>query len=452
MNRRQFLFTAGAVAAQAGRGLLTPPAAWASTKADHTLRIAPVSFELAAGKILRTIGYNGTVPGPLLRVKEGRKVTIDIFNDTDTPELVHWHGLPLSATTDGAEEQGSPFVPPHGHLQVSFVPKLGGTRWYHTHAMAMDDVAKGAYTGQFGFLYVEPKRDPGRYDQEIFLASRHWEPRIIHRGDPQNDWTVDYASASLGERALGHGEPIRVKQGQRVLFHFLNADATRDINLALAGHRFTVVALDGNPVPNPSAVDVLQLVVAERVDAVVEMNNPGVWILGSPRDDERAKGLGIVVEYENQKGEPQWKTPANTPWDYTLFGDQAPAPSRAIERTFDLSFHMLADEGHAFNRWVVNEQSWPKVDPLVVKEGHRYRLVFHSGHEDGHPVHLHRHLFELVKVGNKATSGIWKDTVRVPRDGTAEVEFVADNPGLSLLHCHMQHHMDYGFKTLVKYA
>ena len=129
----------------------------------------------------------------------------------------------------------------------------------------MDDVTKGAYSGQFGFLYVEPKHDPGRYDQEIFLASRHWEPRIIHRGDPQNDWTVDYASASLGERALGHGEPIRVKQGQRVLFRFLNADATRDINLALAGHRVTVVALDGNPVPNPAPVDVLQLVVNPRM-------------------------------------------------------------------------------------------------------------------------------------------------------------------------------------------
>ena len=452
MNRRQFLFTAGAVAAQAGHGLLAPPSAWARSKADHTLRIAPVSFELATGKTIRTVGYNGTVPGPLLRLKEGKKVTIDIFNDTATPELVHWHGLPVAAATDGAEEQGSPFVPAHGHLQASFVPTLAGTRWYHTHAMAMDDVAKGAYTGQFGFLYVEPKHDPGRYDQEIFLASRHWEPRIIHRGDPQNDWTVDYASASLGERALGHGEPIRVKQGQRVLFRFVNADATRDINLALAGHRFTVVALDGNPVPNPAAVDVLQLVVAERVDAVVEMNNPGVWILGSPRDDERAKGLGIVVEYENQKGEPQWKAPANTPWDYTLFGDSTPAAPRQVERTFDLSFHMLADDGHAFNRWVVNEQSWPKVDPLVVKDGRRYRLVFHSGHEDGHPLHLHRHLFELVKVGTKATSGIWKDTVRVPRDGTAEVEFLADNPGPSLLHCHMQHHMDYGFKTLVKYA
>src|SRR5208282_2525416 len=196
---------------------------------------------------------------------------------------------------------------------------------------AMDDVTKGAYSGQFGFLYVEPKSEPGNYDQEIFLASRHWEPKIIHRGEPNNDWNLDYASATLGDRALGHGEPIRVKKGQRVLFRLLNADATRDVNLALAGHQFKVVALDGNPVPNPANVDILQLVVAERVDAVVEMNNPGVWILGSPREDERMRGMGIVVEYENEKGEPQWKDRPNTPWDYSLFGKTPAANSEPVE-------------------------------------------------------------------------------------------------------------------------
>ena len=452
MKRRDFLFTAGAIAAGAGRSVVIPSRLEAAVKADHTIRIGPVSFELAPGKTISTVGYNGKVPGPLLRMKEGKPVTVDIFNDSDHPEFLHWHGLFISTKADGAEEEGSPLVPPHGRLRVSFTPKPAGTRWYHTHSMAMDDLTKGAYSGQFGFLYVEPKSEPGNYDQEIFLASRHWEPKLVHRGEPNNDWTVDYASASLGDRALGYGEPIRVRQGQRVLFRFLNADATRDINLALAGHKFKVVALDGNPVPNPADVDVLQLVVAERVDAVVEMNNPGVWILGSPRDDERARGLGVVIEYENQKGEPQWKTPPNTPWDYTMFGNVSPAAGREVEGTFDLSFHMLADEGHAFNKWVVNDKLWPNVDPLTVKSGKRYRIAFHSGHEDGHPLHLHRHSFEIVKVGNKPTSGVMKDVVRVPRDGSTEVEFVADNPGTSLLHCHMQQHMDYGFKTLVKYA
>jgi FtsP/CotA-like multicopper oxidase with cupredoxin domain len=449
MNRRDFLAITGGIAAQAGLASRLA----AASKPDHTLHIGPATAEIAKGKVIRTTGYNGSIPGPMLRMKEGKPVTVDIFNDTDTPELVHWHGLFLSTKADGAEEEGSPFVPPHGHQRVTFTPKPSGSRWYHTHAMAMTDVTKGAYSGQFGFLYVEPKNDPGRYDQEIFLSSRHWEPSILHRGEPNNDWTVDYASATFGDHSLGHGEPIKVKKGQRVMFRLVNADATRDLNLAFPGHKFHVVALDGNPVPNPADVDILTMVVAERVDAIVEMNNPGVWIFGSTNDAERTKGMGIVVEYEGEKGEPKWVAPPTAPFDYTVFGNQvAPTKSSVIEGTFDLTFHMMPDEGHAFNQWMINGKAWPNVDPLKVKAGKRYRIVFHSGHEDGHPVHLHRHDFELVKVGGKPTSGLIKDTVRVPRDGTTEVEFVANNPGDSLLHCHMQHHMDYGFKTVVKYV
>ena len=209
--------------------------------------------------------------------------------------------------------------------------------------------------------------------------------------------------------------------------------------------------MDGNPVPSPQTVDVLQLNVAERIDAVVEMNQPGVWVLGSPRDPERNLGMGVVVEYAGQQGEPKWVTPPNPPpWDYTIFGTQAPHPEP--DGKFDVTFKMLEDEGKPFNRWTINDQLWPKVDPIKVKAGKRYRIVFHNGMEDGHPVHLHRHSFELVSVGGKPTAGIVKDVVNVPRGGNAEVDFVADNPGLSLLHCHMQQHMDAGFKMLVKYA
>lgn len=449
MNRRDFLTIAGA----AGAGASIAPHLAAASKADYTLRIGPVSAEIAKGKVIKTTGYNGTIPGPMLRMKEGKPVTIDIFNDTTWPELVHWHGLNVSTKADGAEEEGSPYIMPKAQQRVTFTPGPSGNRWYHTHAMAMDDVTKGAYTGQYGHLFIEPKKgDPGKYDQEIFLAARHWEPKILHRGDPQNDWTVDYDSATLGTHCLGHGEPVKVKKGQRVLFRFTNASATRDINLALPGHKFHVIALDGNPVPNPDDVDVLQLVVAERVDAIVEMNNPGVWILGATNQADRNKGLGIVVEYENEKGEPKWTNPPNASWDYTLFGTKAPVVATPIEGKFELSFHMMPDPGKPFNIWMVNEKTWPDVDFLKVKKGKRYRIVFKSGHEDGHPLHLHRHNFEVVKVGDKPMAGLIKDTVRVPRDGTCEVEFVADNPGDSLLHCHMQHHMDYGFKTMVKYV
>jgi FtsP/CotA-like multicopper oxidase with cupredoxin domain len=441
MRRRDFLYLAGGVAAQT---------ALAGSKADFTIRIAALSTEIARGKTINTIAYGGHLPGPTLRMKEGKRVTVDVFNDTDTPELVHWHGQQVSAVEDGAEEQGSPFIPSRGHSRITFTPRPAGTRWYHTHAMAMADLTKGAYSGQFGFLLVEPASHPGDYDQEVFLAGRHWDPFLVHRGAPQNDWTVDYNLCTLSDKSLGFGEPIRVKEGQKILFRLLNADATRSLSLALPGHQFKVIALDGNPVPNPASVDVVQLAVAERVDAIVEMNQPGVWVLGSTRDEDRAKGMGVVVEYAGKSGEPQWKAPANTTWDYTIFG--APAKPSTPEATFDMKFMMMPDEGKPFNRWMVNDKLWPNVDPLMVHKGKRYRIAFHNGMEDSHPLHLHRHSFELISFAGKPTGGIIKDTVNVPRNSVVEVDFTADNPGPSLLHCHMQQHMDYGFKALVKYA
>ena len=111
------------------------------------------------------------------------------------------------------------------------------------------------------------------------------------------------------------------------MFHILNASATENIQLALSGHTFRVVGLDGNPVPHPQTVEVLELGTAERIDAVVEMRRPGIWILGTPHDDDRANGMGIVVEYANQTGKPRWVKPARKTWDYTIFGeDRQPAP------------------------------------------------------------------------------------------------------------------------------
>lgn len=451
MKRREFLALSGVAADLAwGASPLARAAKAEPAKADFTLRIAPIRLELAPGKIIDTVGYNGSAPGPLLRMREGKRVTVEVRNETDVPELVHWHGQFVPSDVDGAEEEGTPFVPAHGQRRYTFTPRPAGSRWYHTHAMAGEHLDQGQYTGQFGFLYVEPKSEPGNYDQEIFLAARHWGPSLAHMGPPDNGWEIAYSACSINDKALGHGEPIRVRQGQRVLFRLLNASATEDVWLALPGHKFKILALDGNPVPTPQTVDVVPLGVAERVDAVVEMNNPGVWVLGSVSDDERAKGMGIVVEYAGQSGEPKWVATRRTPFDYTTFGSQEKAaePDERVELTFE----KIPGKRVTFNRWTINGKSWPDADPILVKPGKRYRLIFHNKNGDSHPLHLHRHSFEITNFAGKSTSGVIKDIVDVPRFSDAEVDFVADNPGLSLFHCHMVLHMDFGFKTLVKYV
>jgi FtsP/CotA-like multicopper oxidase with cupredoxin domain len=252
---------------------------------------------------------------------------------------------------------------------------------------------------------------------------------------------------------LGAGEPIRVRQGQRVLFRLLNASATDEIRLALPGHRFTVTALDGNPLARPVPVDIVYLDIGERVDAIVEMNNPGVWVFGSPKDEERMMGMGVVVEYANKSGQPQWQQPANVargPWDYSQFGTDRPAPEP--DHKIEMKFGKIPGNRVDFNHWTINGKSFPDNGRLRLEKGKRYRLSFNNDTGDIHPLHLHRHTFEITEIGGKPMAGLKKDVISVNRRTTASIDFVADNPGLTLFHCHMQLHMDFGFMQLFEYA
>jgi FtsP/CotA-like multicopper oxidase with cupredoxin domain len=296
---------------------------------------------------------------------------------------------------------------------------------------------------------VEPKEEPGQYDAEIFLALHGWEPYLSSQGDEGN-LEVTYPVYSVNSHAFGSGDPVRVKEGQRVLFRILNASATDQHRIALPGHTFKIVALDGNLVPNPREVDVIEMGPAERVDAIVTMNQPGVWILGEANDRVRNAGLGIVVEYANRSGSAQWSAAATTPWDYTIFGREGESPEPA-GGVVPLVFRKKFAGNRWVDNWTINGKSFPKTDPIRVRAGVRYRLRFDNQSDEAHPVHLHRHTFELTRFAGKPTSGIGKDVVVVPAMKQVEVDFTADNPGPTLFHCHQQMHMDYGFMTMVQY-
>jgi FtsP/CotA-like multicopper oxidase with cupredoxin domain len=478
LHRRDFLKLVGAAAAAgplAAQQMPTsampfPSGAKEISGTEFNLEIAPVMVELAPNRIISTIGYNGSSPGPLLRMKEGVPVTINVVNKTDVPELVHCHGLLIPADVDGSEEEGTPVIPPHGARSYKFTPKPAGTRWYHTHTMSMDDLHRGAYTGQFGFLIVEGGINPGAYDQEHYLALRDWDPYFttqymdtddLDPAGPQPEKPavldtrppgLEVASDiySVNDKALGFGDPIRVRTGQRVMFRFLNASAIENRHIALPGHKFNIEALDGNPVARPAAVDVLMIGPGERIDAWVAMNQPGVWVMGAPEDRVRDGGLGIVIEYANQRRSPQWVPPPASKWDYTLFGKppSGPAPAEHLEMVFE----KVPRGAGRFNLFTVNGKPYPHENEFMLKPGTRYRLTFRNRTDDAHPMHLHRHLWEIAEIYGKATSGVIKDTVVVPMYGRAVVDFTADQPGAALLHCHIQHHMDYGFKALLKYA
>jgi FtsP/CotA-like multicopper oxidase with cupredoxin domain len=464
MTRRSFVsgMAASAVGLLSGTSSAVP---WSiRSSAEVTLRIGRVQVDVAPGKTITTTGYNGSAPAPLIRLREGVPVTVDIFNDTDVPEYVHWHGFSIPANIDGAEEEDSLIVPAHGHLRYSMTPQDPGSRWVHSHAMAMGDLTAGLYSGQFGFVYVEPKQNPGRYDQEIFLATHEWEPFFIDMDDDdsptaveeygETDWgpsmvEVAYRVGSINGKALGHGEPIRVKAGQRVLFHILNASATENIELCLPGHSFLVIAMDGNTVPRPRRSECITLGAAERIDVIVEMNNPGVWILGSTDDDARGAGLGVLVEYAGKSEMAIAAKPSRTPWDYTLFGTEQEAPPP--DETLPIAIARVPPDASGNEQWPINGKSYDPSDaPTVLSSGKRYRLIVDNQSADAHPLHLHRNTFEVTRVHGRSTRGVRKDVVLLDAFSKIEVDFVSDQRGPTLFHCHNQFHMERGFRKLFR--
>ena len=501
-SRRQFLKTTGLAAGTmllptshvVGQAEQRPsPSPSNSGLADYTIRIATTPIELAPGHIISATTYNGQFPGPLLRFKEGQPVTVDIYNETDVPEQLHWHGQIVGTDVDGAAEEGTPYIPARGGMRrIQFTPRPAGLRFYHTHNRAGADLYAGQYSGQVGPVYIEAKSEPGHYDREVFLTLKEFEPTFSRGGDMAQDflspatrvkeleqqgesemkaslakgmphgYEVGYVSFTINGRVLHHGEPVRVKQGERVMFHILNGSATEIRSLALPGHTFEVIAMDGNAIPTPVRVPVLWLGTAERISAIVQMDHPGTWIMGDLDNDDRRHGMGIVVEYANPRpsvstsaSKAQWIAPPPFRWNYARFGKTG-AKTAIADETFEMLFAKQNAAVDGFNRWTINGAAYPDSNETAppafhVEDGKRYRIHLRNASDDIHPIHLHRHTFELIGYAGQPVSGLMKDVLILGGYQEAEIDFVANNPGLTLFHCHQQLHMDFGFMTLFDY-
>ena len=478
-------------------GGMSPARTLASPTA--TLTIENTNWEVRPGLTVRTKTYGGKIPGPMLRVREGEYVTIAVRNTTRETQTVHWHGLIVSDRVDGTVDLGTPAVRPGGVQNYTFAVKPGGTRWYHSH------FGEGLFSGMFGPLIIDRNGEPGNYDREVILLLHEFKHSIPVTGmmmerRPPGSPTLSapamnmgammggsgsgmmsggkmggssmmggsgmmggdgmmgpnmlmrdatYAAYAINGKALGAGDPLRVKRGERVRFRIINASATKTHRMALPRHRFHVIELDGNPLPNARVIDAIELGPAERADAIVTMDQPGIWIFGSTQAEARGKGMGIVVAYDGQAGKPAWQDGAKDPFRYQAFA--AAASHLDVDNTIKL---VLRKSPAGPDAWSINGKRYPNTAPIRIHEGRSYLLQFFNMSMMEHPMHTHGHTFELVRVDGQAVAGVLKDTVLVrPMMGRIDVLLRANNPyrGRFLLHCHNQQHMDGGMMTILTY-
>lgn len=493
ISRRGFLGGAGGLGAAAiGSGLAArvwPSIAGAEPIRTIQLEAREVTWELAPGKRVKAMAYNGRVPGPEIRAREGERLRIVLRNALGVPTTVHWHGLNVPNGMDGVPEITQRPVQPGATFVYEFEARPAGTRWYHTHVDEQGQLDLGLAAP----FIVEPAGgEPLTYDREVTLIFDDW----VTGTGPTLPETSDGIAAGRGGGMMGGGgmggmmggrgmggmmrgmmgrtheaaydvmtingkaypatEPLRVKRGERVRLRLINASNEHTHVIRLAGHRLHVTHTDGNPLQTPIEVDAIPIAPGERYDVLVTVERSGAWLFGCLQPGHAAAGERMLVLSDGSDGkkpEPLENAIGGLHlWHYGFGRGRAvlPRPSGGT-RTFDLT---LSGGMMGSDVWTINRKVYPKTDPLSLKQGDRARVRFANMSPEAHPMHLHGQSFSVLAVnGARYAAPIVKDTVDVEAHmGSAVLEFTADNPGDWFFHCHKPMHMMGGMITLARIA
>lgn len=392
--------------------------------------------------------YNGSLPGPELRVTQGDRVRVTLVNHLPAATSIHWHGIRLPNAADGVSGLTQNAVPP-GHSYVyEFIANDAGTFWYHAH----QDTSAQVPLGLLGPLVVEPRAGsvPEKRDYSLTVQ------------------TLPGDSIAINGASNLH---LDARPGETVRLRLINA-AVPDVNgppvlPVLLGAPYTVVALDGHDLnaPQPLGPERIPLGMGQRADLVFTMPPSGaVRLIGisspppvTPGDPRQTTASATVGEGPL----PATVAPASLPrFDLTGYGLPAPDPV-ADAPGYDRTQQVVIGGGPGFRNGGIdfvdqfNGKASPYVPAIVVREGDLVHLhIVNPSSDASHPIHIHGHVFSiLAKNGHRLTgSPVHVDAVLLGPHETWDVAFKADNPGIWMLHCHVLAHAASGMSMTINYV
>lgn len=473
MNRRSFL--KNSVVAAAGLGIA--PGLMHLAHASSGKRVREYRFTASKAKVNLGSGpdflawtYNGQVPGPEIRAREGDIIRVFLTNDLPEETSIHWHGLPVPNAMDGVPGVTQKGVQPGATFVYEFEARPAGTFMYHSHAGYQLD------QGLYGALVIEPSSEKQNHDKEFTLMLEDWVTRDnggvapVRRRQPHMGMMRGrmrgqrgfgeqraplleplYDAYAVNGKVYPAGEALEVRTGDRVRLRLANPSSATTYDLSLAGHPLTITHADGNPV-EPLETDVLRIGMGERYDVEFAANNPGYWLLAAIDRGYGESQLRVPISYKGV----QRKTPAGpvfhrglrfaSHWNLRAFDTKQPNPrdiDRLIPQTLSGGMHSPL--------WTINGQVYPDADSPAVKKGERVRISYANHSMMPHPMHLHGHFFRVVNPSLPPDQWILKDTVIVDPMQRLEIDFVADNPGKWFHHCHNLYHMMAGMAHVIAY-
>ena len=382
------------------------------------LTAAKTTLELNNGKTTEAWTYEGASPGPELRVQEGDRVVVQLDNkDIDKGVSIHWHGVVLPCSQDGVPGVTQDAVWPGESFTYEFVARHPGTYWYHSHQQSSEQATKGL----IGRLIVEPREQTYAVDRDYAVTLQKLNNYQLTNGQTG-------------------GLALEAEPGETVRLRLVNA-FNRVQRMGVAGTDFRVIAMDGQDLNEPTLLKEQWIAIGggQRYDILFTMPEGGQVQVYSRDESEWSMMLG--------KGPAPQKLDKKAPmFDFTTYGmplEDGITADMPFDRTYDLKLGGAEINGKRFH----------EIPPIIVKEGEwiKVRLEHQSGSE--HPMHLHGHLFKILKKNGQPLTGspVYVDSVMVDKNETYEIAFLADNPGLWMEHCHNLNHAANGMTMMVNY-
>ena len=489
LTRRAFF--ASAAASAAGAMFPFSPALPAAVPArEISLRAAPGRVRLAAEPPGETAAwlYNGTVPGPEIRVRQGERLIITVDNALAEETTIHWHGVRVPNSMDGVPHLTQKPIGAGESFVYEFDAIDAGTFWYHPHQRSYEQVGRGLY----GPLIIE-EPEPVRVDRDVTWVLGDW--RLTKSGELSEDFGNRHDihhNGRVGNTVTVNGrvpDSFAVRKGERIRLRLINAANARIFSLDFAGHTPIVIALDGQPV-TPHAPDGGRVVLgpAMRVDLILDM----IGDAGSRAAimDRFYEGLEYKLVDFVYDGTPLRERAPD--WPLALPANKLPEPDLATASRNEVVFNggmmgeMVAQEmgesmgpgspggmmGGDMNSmmggmmrmmnsstaWFINgvaaDEASHDMKPMLTLERNKSHIIAMTNATAWHhPIHLHGHSFRVIsRNGQPTRHREWQDTVLISPREKVEIAFVADNPGDWMFHCHVLEHQAGGMMAVFRVA
>jgi FtsP/CotA-like multicopper oxidase with cupredoxin domain len=418
--------------------------------------------------------YNGSVPGPVLRFRQGERARVVVENRLTQDTSAHWHGLRLPNAMDGVPHVTQPPIAPGGRFVYEFDLPDAGTFWYHPHASSAEQVERG-----LAGAFIVEEREPPAVDRDIVWVLDDWrltqDAAIV--GEFGNMMDASHAGR-LGNTVTINGRvPDRfvVQAGERLRLRLINTANARVFGLEFGELAPTIVALDGHPL-EPHALPAGRVVLGPgmRADLILDIAASSGAVLPVV-DTFYARGRYKLVDLvvDGRRRERPLTQPVRLPPNPTAVPDLASAERIVIELGGGMMdprlmravrerggqpdpdmIRALRERMTAGQIWTLNGQSVMNhhhAPLLTLVRGRSYVFTFNNDTAWHHPMHLHGMAFRvLTRNGQAVPYGEWRDTTLLDPGERVEIGFVADNPGDWMIHCHILEHQEAGMMGTIR--